>query len=81
MPSFRRTSGSGEKDFKMLFFSYNMLAWRPPWSCDLDHLYNPPAQGGSTLHLALTGQAVSEEMLEIVDDDDNNNGRRSMGIL
>ena len=39
------------------------------------------------LHMKLTliGQAVSEEMFEIVDDDDDNNdddnGRRSMGIL
>ena len=31
-----KTSGSGEEDFKG--FNY-ILAWRPSWSCDLDHLY------------------------------------------
>ena len=49
-------------------------AWRPSWSCDLDHLYKlsfPPSQGGSTWNLALTGQAVSEEKKF-----ENVNGRR-----
>ena len=32
----QRTSGSGEEDFKGL---YHIWAWRPSWSCDLDHLY------------------------------------------
>ena len=31
-----RTSGSGEADFKGF---YHMWAWRPSWSCDLNHLY------------------------------------------
>ena len=31
-----RTSGSGEDDFKGF---YHIWAWRPSWSCDLDHLY------------------------------------------
>ena len=30
-----RTSGSG--DFFKVF--YHIWAWRPSWSCDLDHLY------------------------------------------
>ena len=50
---------------------YHIWAWRPSWSCDLDHLYKyfvPPSQGGSTENLALIGQAVSEEkMFENVD--------------
>ena len=31
-----RSSGSGEEDFKGF---YHIWAWRPSWSCDLDHLY------------------------------------------
>ena len=31
-----RTSGSGEEDFKGFC---HIWAWRPSWSCDLDHLY------------------------------------------
>ena len=31
-----RTSGSGKKIFKGF---YHIWAWRPSWSCDLDHLY------------------------------------------
>ena len=31
-----RTSGSGDEDFLSV---YHILAWRPSWSCDLDHLY------------------------------------------
>ena len=31
-----RTYGSGEEDFKGF---YHIWAWRPSWSCDLDHLY------------------------------------------
>ena len=31
-----RTSGFGEEDFLKVF---TILAWRPSWSCDLDHLY------------------------------------------
>ena len=30
-----RTSGSGKEDFKGFF---HIWAWRPSWSCDLDHL-------------------------------------------
>ena len=43
-----------------------MWAWRPSWSCDLDHLYK---LWFPLSNLALIGQAVSEEnMFEIVDD-------------
>ena len=31
-----RTSGSREEDFKGF---HHILACRPSWSCDLDHLY------------------------------------------
>ena len=31
------TSGTGEEDF-LRFLPY-IWAWRPSWSCDLDHLY------------------------------------------
>ena len=31
-----RTSGSGEK--KIFKGFYRIWAWRPSWSCDLDHL-------------------------------------------
>ena len=30
-----RPAGSGEEDFKSF---YHIWAWRPSWSCDLDHL-------------------------------------------
>ena len=45
----------------------------------------PPSQGGSTLNLALIGQAVSDEkMFEIVDndhEDHNDHGCQTIGIL
>ena len=41
----------------------------------------PLSQGGSTLNLALIGQAVSEEIMDDDDDNNDNNGPRSMGIL
>ena len=48
------STGSGE-EFKGF---YHIWAWRPSWSCDLDHLYKLwfplPKE-------ALIGQAVSEE--------------------
>ena len=33
----RRSSCSGEEDF-LRFLPY-ICAWRPSWSCDIDHLY------------------------------------------
>ena len=32
-----RPAGSGEEDFLRVFTI--IWAWRPSWSCDLDHLY------------------------------------------
>ena len=81
MPSFRIIGLQvlGKKIFKGF---YHIWAWRPSWSCDLDHLYKvlfSLFQGGSTDNLALIVLAVSDEkMFEIVDDDannDDNNGR------
>ena len=54
---------------KMFKGFYHIWAWRPSWSCDvmhdLDHLYKLsfPSKEGSTLNLALIGQAVSEEKM------------------
>ena len=60
---------------------YHIWAWLPSWPCDPDapnKLSSPSTQGGSTLNLALIGQAVLEKiMFEIV----NADGRRIMGIL
>ena len=60
-----RISGSGEEDFRGI---YHIWAWRPSWSCDLDHLYklSPPPPFPRRLHmnLALIGQVHSEEMFE-----------------
>ena len=33
---YHMTSGSREEDFKGF---HHIWAWRPAWSCDLDHLY------------------------------------------
>ena len=33
-----RPFGSREDDFFSYFFFYHIWAWRPSWSCDLDHL-------------------------------------------
>ena len=38
------------------------LAWRPSWSCDMDHLYNLSFTF-STRNLAKIGQAVSEKKM------------------
>ena len=34
------TSGFGEEDFLKVF--YHIWAWRPSWSCELEHLYKLP---------------------------------------
>ena len=56
-----RVSGSGEEDFKGF---YHKWAWRPSWSCDLDHLYKLsfplPKEAPHKIWL-LIGQEVSEE--------------------
>ena len=72
---------------KKIFKSfYHILAWRPSWSCDLDHLYKLSfslSKEAPHKNLALIGQAVSEEkMFEIVDEAAAaDKGRRTMGIL
>ena len=43
-----RTYDSGEEDFKGF---YNICAWRPSWSCDLDHLYNFRSPFPRRLHI------------------------------
>ena len=40
---------------------YHMWAWRPAWSCDLDH--GPPSLGGYTCNWALIGQAVLKKKI------------------
>ena len=55
---------------KIFYGFYHIWAWRPSWSCDLDHLYNLsfPLPKGAPHGLALIGPAVSEEKIfEIVD--------------
>ena len=58
-----RTSGSGEDDFKGFC---HIWAWRPAWSCDLDHLYKlwfPLPKEAPHEIFALIGQAVSEKKI------------------
>ena len=61
---------------------YHIWAWRPSWSCNLDHLYKlsfPLPKDALQKNLALIGQAVSEEKtFEIVDGrtTDDDDGRR-----
>ena len=59
-----RSTGSGE-DF-LSFFYIIIWAWRPSWSCDLDHLYKlwfPLPKEAPHKIFALIGQAVSEEKI------------------
>ena len=60
-----RISGSGEEDFKGF---YHIWAWRPSWSCDLDHLYKLsfplPKEAPHKIWL-LIGQEISEERKQI----------------
>ena len=60
---------------------YHIWAWRPSWSCDLDHLYKlsfPLPKETPHKTLALIGQAVSEEkMFENVNG--RTDGRRTDG--
>ena len=57
-----RISGSGEEGF------YHIWAWRPSWSCELDHLYKlsfPLPKEASHKIWLLIGQEVSEERKQI----------------
>ena len=59
-----RTFSSGEEDFKRF---YHLWAWRPSWSCDLDHLYKLwftlPKEAPHPIWL-LIGPAVSKKIFE-----------------
>ena len=63
---------------------YHIWAWRPSWSCDLDHLYKLSfpflKEAPHTIWLWLAKRFQRRRCLNIVDDD-NDNGRQSMGIL
>ena len=56
---------------KIFYGFYHIWAWRPSWSCDLDHLYKcsfPLPKDAPHEVLALIGPVVSEEKIfEIVD--------------
>ena len=63
MPSFK-IIGLPVLEKKIFKGFYHICAWRPSWSCDLDHLYKllfPLPKEAPQKNLALTGQAVSEE--------------------
>ena len=65
MPSFKiiELSVLEEKIFKEF---YHIWAWRPSWSCDLDHEYKLLfflSQGGSAENLFLIDRAVLAEKL------------------
>ena len=76
-----RTSNHIE-DFKGF---YHKWAWRPSWSCDLDHLYtfSFPLSKEATHEIWLWSSSFrGEDVSKMVgDDNDDNDGRRSMGIL
>ena len=60
-----RISSSGKEIFKGF---YHIWAWRPSWSCDLDHLYKLsfplPKEAPHKIWL-LIGQEVLEERKQI----------------
>ena len=68
---------------------YHIWACQPSWSCDPDatnKIPPPPTQGGSSLNLALIGQAASEKMFEhwerrTDDERTDDEGRCTIGIL
>ena len=86
MPSFK-IIGLLVLEKKIFKGFYHIWAWRPSWSCDLDHLYKlsfPLPKEAPHKNLALICKAVSgEKMFEIVDDDADaaDDGRQTMGIL
>ena len=49
-----------KKIFKGL---YHIWAWRPSWSCDLDHLYKLSFPLPKEAPMVLIGKAVSEEKI------------------
>ena len=45
-----QTSNSEEEDYEMF---YHILAWRPFWSCDLDHFINSCLPSPRWLHMKI----------------------------
>ena len=65
MPSFK-IIGRLVPEKKIFRSFYHIWAWRPSWSCDLDHLYKlsfPLPKEAPHKNLALIGQAVSVEKM------------------
>ena len=90
MPSFK-IIGLLVLEKKIFKGFYHIWAWRPSWSCDLDHLYKLsfplPKETPHKIWLSLAKRFQRRRCLNIVDNDDNDNdynddnGRQSKGIL
>ena len=84
MPSFK-IIGLLVLEKKIFKGFYHIWAWRPSWSCDLDHLYKLsfplPKEAPHKIWLWLAKRFQRRRCLNIVDNDDNDNRRRSKGIL
>ena len=82
MPSFK-IIGFLVLEKKIFMCFYHIWAWRPSWSCDLDHLYKLSflllKEAPHTIWLWLAKRFQRRRCLNIVDDNDN--GLRSKGIL
>ena len=77
-----RPVGSGKENFEGFLPYMGVAAILVMLPRCHEQTFVPPTQGGSTLNLALIGQAVLEKMLEIVNADGRQtDGRRSMCIL
>ena len=63
---------------------YHIWAWRPSWSCDLDHLYKLsfplPKEAPHTIWLWLAKRFQRRRCLNIVDNDNDDDGCQSKGI-
>ena len=91
MPSFK-IIGLLVLEKKIFKGFYHISAWRPSWSCDLDHLYKLsfplPKEAPHKIWLWLAKRFQRRRCLNIVDDHDNDydndnddDGRQSKGIL
>ena len=80
MPSFK-IIGLLVLEKKIFKSFYHIWAWRPSWSCDLDHLYKLsfplPKKAPHTIWLWLAKRFQRRRCLNIVDDKDNYDGRQS----
>ena len=84
MPSFK-IIGLLVLEKKIFKGFYHIWAWRPSWSCDLDHLYKLsfplPKEAPHKIWLWLAKRIQRRSCLNIVDDDnDDDNGRQSQNI-